>query len=203
MRRIRIPTDVLARSTVTEWSTHLEAGISTLGHVPVQAVMRRNVSFVDLDTSEPSAAAVMAERALPWVPVVDRRGKLRGLVTLADLWKEEHAEGDLPPRALVASPKLGRFNLGAGFHEEPVWRTAADLLRPSPLVLSESTPVAEAARLMAKRSLDTAPCIDAIGHLTGVLHAVDVLVFCLERRRHEPVAESLAEGTRDDESERH
>jgi CBS-domain-containing membrane protein len=148
--------------------------LSSLAHAPVNAVMRRQVTVVGLDTSEPSTAAILAERGLSWAPVVDQKGRLRGVVSLADLWKEEHSEDDRPP--------IRMRKLGPGFHEEAPWRVASELMRAAPLSVHEESTLADTVARMTRLSLDAVPCTDDRGHLVGMLHAVDVLHWLLERR---------------------
>jgi CBS domain-containing protein len=146
-------------------------GPSSKAGVLVHAVMRRQVTVVGLDTSEPSTAAILAERALAWAPVVDQKGRLRGVVSLADLWKEEHAEDDRPP--------IRTRKLGPGFHEEAPWRVASELMRAALLSVHEDAGLRETAARMARLGLDAVPCTDDRGHLVGMLHAVDILGWLL------------------------
>jgi CBS domain-containing protein len=156
-----------------EWCRHIEEGLSSMARAPVHAVMRRQVTVVGLDTSEPSTAAILAERGLSWAPVVDQKGRLRGIVSLADLWKEEHDEDDRPP--------IRMRGLGPGFHEEAPWRVASELMRPTPLSVHEDATLADAAARLTRQGLESVPCTDDRGHLVGMLHAVDILDWLLQR----------------------
>jgi CBS domain-containing protein len=61
-------------------------------------------------------------------------------------------------------------------------KTAADLMTPEPVVLPETMPLREAARVLLRHQIAGAPVVDSRGKCVGVLSAVDFLRLA-ERRR--------------------
>lgn len=57
--------------------------------------------------------------------------------------------------------------------------TAADLMRPNPVSVSETDTAEEAVAFLAERGFGAAPVIDEAGHPVGVLSGTDLLIHAL------------------------
>jgi CBS-domain-containing membrane protein len=72
--------------------------------------------------------------------------------------------------------------------------TAADLMTPDPVSVSERAGVREALALLTERGFSAAPVIDLAGHPVGVLSRTDLLVHQGETVWHAPEREPLPHG---------
>jgi CBS-domain-containing membrane protein len=63
-------------------------------------------------------------------------------------------------------------------------RTAADLMTPNPVSISETASLREALALLTDRGIKAAPVIDEAGRPIGVLSGTDLLIHDRERGEH-------------------
>jgi CBS domain-containing protein len=84
------------------------------------------------------------------VPVIDGEGYPLGIVTRADVLEED--ELDIADEV-----------------------TAEELMRRSPLTVEPTTPISEAARLMARQRVHHLLVVDGAGRLVGLLSSFDVV----------------------------
>lgn len=135
----------------------------------VADVMTSPVIAVGPDMPFQRIAALLIERALSAVPIVDGAGALLGVVSEADLMtKETHA-------GMGAAPALRE-----GSHSWRTWRkatahSAVEAMTPAPRTVPATMPLAEAARLLESTGLRRLFVVDQAGALTGVLARRDVL----------------------------
>jgi CBS-domain-containing membrane protein len=129
----------------------------------VQDVMTRRTLSVTGDWRVKQAVILAAERKVSSLPVVDRRGRICGIVSDCDLIRDAFAHDS---RA----------------HERPVndaIRTHAVLVREvmtSPAItVGERTDLADVVEMMTTRSLKTLPVVDDQGRVVGMVSRSDVL----------------------------
>ena len=144
---------------------------------PVVAV-RENASFKEI-------VSRMRDSRVSAFPVVDREGKVIGVVSEADMLNKEADE---------ASPGTFASMLRFQDHEKAAGVTAADLMTSPPATIGPDEAVVDAARLMRDRRIKRLPVTNATGHLIGVISRADVLSVFLrqdETIRHEVVEETV------------
>ena len=127
---------------------------------PVGRWMRTPVVTIPAETSVADAAALMRERAIRHLPVVDTQGRLMGIVTDRDLRQvvfdaavRGHLEAD--------APRLGAL---------PV----RDVMTWGVVTVTSTTDLHAAAALMRERRLGALPVLDD-GRLAGILTEHDLL----------------------------
>src|SRR5262249_31346256 len=116
-------------------------------------------------------------------PVVDRDGKVIGVVSEADMLNKEADE---------ASPGTFASMLRFRDHEKAAGVTAADLMTSPAATIGPEETVVDAARLMRDRRIKRLPVTNVIGHLIGVISRADVLSVFLRQDeiiRHEVLEE--------------
>jgi CBS domain-containing protein len=137
--------------------------------LPVEDVMTRDVLSATAD--EPVRAAVerLLDREFRALPVVDREGRVVGVVSSGDLV----ARGGLGARLelLSALSETAR----RGFLDQLSARRVAAVMTPDPSTVRISDTLAAATRLMAERKIKRVPVIDEAGRLVGILARSDVL----------------------------
>lgn len=120
-------------------------------------VMSRHVVTVSPQTSIVEAANTMLQRHISGLPVLDRTGRLVGIVS----------EGDFIRRAEIGTGRRrGRwltFLFGAGrmatefVHEHG--RTVADIMTPDPLTISEDASLEDVVGLMERNNIKRLPVL--------------------------------------------
>ena len=93
---------------------------------------------------------LMVDENIGAVPVIDDDGSPLGIVTRSDVLEEDE------------------LNLDGEV-------TAAELMRRSPLTVYPTTPIAEAARLMARQRVHHLLVVDGSGRLVGMVSSFDVV----------------------------
>ena len=159
--------------------------------LPVEDVMTRDV--VSAAADEPVRAAVerLIHREFRALPVVDREGRVVGVVSSGDLV----ARGGLGARLelLSALSKSAR----RGFLDQVPARPISRVMTPDPSTVRASDTLAAATRLMAERKIKRIPVIDETRRLVGILSRSDVLRAVAETfpRELDEAAESHAART--------
>ena len=136
----------------------MRSTVKDLMTTPVVAV-RENASFKEI-------VSRMRDSRVSAFPVVDREGKVIGVVSEADMLNKEADEASAGTFASML-----RFR----DHEKAAGVTAADLMTSPPATIGPDETVVDAARLMRDRRIKRLPVTNATGHLIGVISRADVL----------------------------
>ena len=120
-----------------------------LGRTEVVQVMNGSVVSARTDLSIDAVRALLLEREIGGMPVVDDGGKPVGIITKSDLLRT----ADATPRPA----------------------TVADVMTLVPLAISEHTTLSQAAAHMAFEGLHRLPVVSEEGLLVGILSAIDIL----------------------------
>ena len=151
-------------------------------------VMTRKVISVGPETTVVEAAYLMLRNHVSGLPVVDEVGAVVGIVS----------EGDFLRRSEIGTPrKRGRlltFFLGyAGSAEDYVrehGRKVSEVMTPSPITVSEDTPLPELVSLMEKNNIKRLPVVRD-GKLVGIVSRSNLLqaIASLSRDVPDPTAD--------------
>lgn len=117
------------------------------------------------DTSFPEAFQLMREKRIRHLPVVDRKGKLIGVVARTDLL---HAS---PSSATTLSVFEMNFLL-ANLH-------IGEIMSAPPITVSEDAPLEEAARVMVQNKIGCLPVMHD-GDLVGLITETDIFEIFVE-----------------------
>lgn len=132
----------------------------------VQERMTRNPVTVNVDMSMHDALHLMRERKVRRLPVVDKAGKLVGIVSEKDL--------------LYASPSpatsLSVFEINYLVAQIKV----GQLMSKPVITVGEDTPLEEAARIMVDNKIGGLPVLDKTGNLVGIITETDLFKVFLE-----------------------
>ncbi|GAA2437584.1 CBS domain-containing protein [Actinomadura vinacea] len=167
----------------------------------VEQVMTTPVIAVVEETPFMEIAEAMARHSIKAVPVVDRDGRVVGIVSDADLLhKEEFKE----PGGLERRLFEGRRRRSA--RAKAAATDAVGLMTAPVVTLTPGMPVAKAARILAEHGCKQAPVIDRTGRLIGIVTRSDLLRLFLrsdEDIRDEIIREVLVRGLWQDPSRIH
>ena len=129
----------------------------------VQEAMTREPTTVTSETTIKEAAAILSERQISSLPVLDGEGRLSGVVSEADLIRE----------AFVSDP---RSHLMPVSETDDVRATyVSEVMTPHAVTVHEYADVAEAAELMVSSSIKSLPVVDDTRHLVGVISRSDLV----------------------------
>lgn len=146
----------------------------------VRDVMTTGVIAVRGDTSFKEMAAMLGSSRVSGFPVIDRAGKVLGVVSETDMLIKE-ADRASHPEVFAGLRRSRDLQKAAGV-------TAAELMTSPPVTIGPEEPVQHAAFLMYDRAVERLPVVDEAGHLVGIVSQVDVLsIFSRpdEEIRHE------------------
>lgn len=136
----------------------------------VEDVMTKEVVTVRPDTSLKQVAAVLAERRISGLPVVDEDGEIVGVVSEADiLFKERGPAGRKGVLARLRHPfgTEGQLKLEA--------RTAAEAMTAPAKTAVPWRSVATAAAQMLDSGINRLPVVDQDGKLVGIVTRADLV----------------------------
>jgi CBS domain-containing protein len=145
---------------------------------PLSAILTRDVLCVRPETSVEEIRALMLDRGISGLPVVDADGKPVGVVSRGDVLRADRDRGDAEELERVALRPEEREDLGVGpgFHAyEPSRLTAAEIMTPLVLALHENANVGQAAALMAFEGVHRLPVLSDDGDVVGIVSSLDVL----------------------------
>lgn len=153
----------------------------------VKDVMTTDVAAVRETARYKDILAVMRQRHVSAIPVLDTAGHLAGVVSEADLLLKEIGAEALAGR-LISTGRRAEQSKASGV-------TAAELMSSPAVAIGPEESVATAARRMHERRVKRLPVVDERGFLVGIVSRVDVLsVFARpdEEIRDEVVREIIA-----------
>jgi CBS domain-containing protein len=155
---------------------------------PISEVMERNVVCVEPELSIEALMALFLDRGLSGAPVVDRAGKLIGMVSSSDVLRELQDRGDVEERVSARARKWRSYGVGlaTGFHVTSIARaTVGEIMTPLAIALHETASVAQAIALIAMKGVHRIPIVGSNGKVIGIVCAVDAMC-CLARKEGHP-----------------
>jgi CBS-domain-containing membrane protein len=131
--------------------------------------MTEEVVTVDEHAPFKDVVTLILERKISALPVLDREGRVLGIVSEADLLlKEEFPEGSASRRLFQGRRQRTDRAKAAG-------DTAAELMTAPAVTVGPDASVAEAARLLYRHGIKRLPVIDPAGPLLGIVSRADLL----------------------------
>ncbi len=132
----------------------LRANHSPLAETSVAEVMTRHVLCVAPDVEIESLSALLTERGISGVPVVNERGLPVGMVSKTDIVRHRYENGETEAGGSV---------------------TVGELMVPIAFTLLEGASLAHAAALMAWEGVHRIPICSDAGDVIGIVSALDVV----------------------------
>jgi CBS domain-containing protein len=149
---------------------------SAASRTPVCAAMTGDVVCVREDVSIEALAALVTERGISGVPVVNAEGFPIGVVSKTDVLRERRRGGTGPTMDGEPLEGTDQQRLDAGFHAEPAARrTVADIMMPLAFTVYEDSPLSRATALMAYEGVHRVPVVSDDGRVVGILSSLDVV----------------------------
>ncbi len=129
----------------------------------VRTIMTTEVVTAHPQQTVAEVAWMLLREQLQQLPVVDEEGKLLGLITSYDMWRD------------------GRENPGSES------RRVSEVMNTHLVKLSPLDKVGTAAELFMDRRFKTIPVVNREGKLRGVITAFDVIRYTLKKEYREPI----------------
>ena len=150
----------------------------------VEDVMTTRVISITETTGYKDIVTLLRRHRVSAVPVLDRAGRVTGVVSEADLLIKQTAPA-LPAGAVRLAWRLRERSKASA-------STAAELMTSPAVTVSADAEVARAARLMRDRNLRRLPVTDADGRLVGIVSRTGVL--SVYERPDEQIRDEIATG---------
>jgi len=138
-------------------------------------IMNREVITVAADLPVNKLAALLTEKRISGVVVVDEEGCVLGVATLTDLI-DQKKNLHIPTVAAILDAVImleNPFKLDKEF-KKMTGTTVGDIATMNPVTVSEETTVAELATIMAEKGFHTLPVVTN-GKLAGVVGKTDII----------------------------
>jgi CBS domain-containing protein len=138
-------------------------------------IMTTEVLTVTPETSISEMSKILENRKIGGVPVVDKGGRLVGVITQSDL-VERARDLELPPAINILD---FHFYLQIPSHllqrvEKMLGTTVGDCMTRNPVTVAPDTPVSRIAAIMAKQKVHTLPVL-AEEKLVGIIGKMDLV----------------------------
>ena len=153
------------------------------GTTPVSAIMSKRVKTVDADMGLEAAMDVMVSQDIGHLPVVDRGGKLVGILSKSDLVRERFLEGDTETKDVRFPGRHGvTYSPGPGYHEDTlVRRTVADAMSRQVRTVRADDTVSAAAKEMASHRIHGLPVLGQDSAVVGIVSTFDIVGWVAAR----------------------
>lgn len=138
----------------------------------VRDVMTRIVVEVPVSGTCKEIAGLMHEHRVSALPVVDEDGRIRGIVSEADLLLKE--DPDLQAEQTLFERRRHRVE-----RAKAAGLTAGDVMTAPVYTVGADASIVEAARTMHDRGVKRLPVVDGDGHVLGILSRGDLINLLL------------------------
>jgi CBS domain-containing protein len=167
-------------SQAPRWHSLQQQKIVVNNTQPVRAVTERDQETVYPETPIQEVIEKIAGAEIQRVAVIDKQGKLIGLISDSDLMPLLSGQ---PGFWDYIKSKLARTEKGRGLHEF-VQRThlkiASEVMVKDPVSIQEEATIDEAVKLMAEKGLKRLPVVDECGVFKGMIRRDSVLQVAAE-----------------------
>ncbi len=171
MKRIAGYIDITPGDFKEVYQTAYSLAISRLlDSLTAGKIMSKPVLFVEQEMSLVDAAYLLAEKQISGGPVVDRDGRVVGVVSEKDFLKEM-GFGATPSFMQIATHCLNSKGCMIGNLRN---RTVGDIMTRPPITAGLEMTIGTISTLFAKRQINRLPIIDADGRPVGIVTRTDL-----------------------------
>jgi CBS domain-containing protein len=138
-------------------------------------IMTTEILTVAPETSISELSKMLENRKIGGVPVVDKGGRLVGVITQNDL-VERARDLELPPAINILDFHIYLQIPSHMIHrvEKMLGTTVSDCMTKNPVTVAPDTPVSKVAALMAKQKVHTLPVLEG-EKLVGIIGKMDLV----------------------------
>jgi CBS domain-containing protein len=138
-------------------------------------IMTKKVLTVSPETSISELSKTLENRKIGGLPVVDKDGRLVGVITQSDL-VDRARDLELPPAINILDFHIYLQIPSHLLHrvEKMLGTTVGECMSPNPVTVAPDASVSQIAALMAKQKVHTIPVVDG-SKLVGVIGKMDLV----------------------------
>jgi len=149
---------------------------STIGFdMLVKDVMTTEVITIQKFESVLAVANILASRNISGIPVVDKQGKVIGIITQADILSVVGVRKDHTFKDLL------KHMLGEPFPERKMGDIVGDVMTSPALTTTPETNIAEVVRVMDEKKIRRLLVVDDEKKLVGIISRADILKAVLRK----------------------
>jgi CBS domain-containing protein len=145
----------------------------------VRDVMTKNVISVTKYESIMHVANILTEKNISGLPVVDKEGKVLGIITQADILSMVGVGRDHTFKDLL------KYMLGEKLPERRVGDLVGDIMTSPALTISPDANVAEAVRIMEEKRIRRVTVVNGKNELLGILTRADILKAVINKLKNQ------------------
>jgi len=134
-------------------------------------IMTKGVFFVRTDTPLDRVAALMAEKQISGVPVLDDAGHVAGIISEKDFLSRMGAKDTKHVMGIIAACLGGRSCVAMPIRS----KKAADIMAAPAITVRENTTAFEITALFNSHNINRVPVIDGQGKLIGIVSRDDLI----------------------------
>jgi CBS domain-containing membrane protein len=142
-----------------------------LREITAVMIMTREVVVVSEDTPLAEVAAAMGEHGISGVPVVDRNGRVTGIISEKDFLTGMGVTGPQNFMTLVANCLAIKGCVALPIKKQ----TARDIMTAPPITVTPDTNIKEIAVLFTSRKVNRVPVVDNDGKILGIVTRANLL----------------------------
>ena len=139
--------------------------------VTAATIMTRDVVVVSEDTPLAEVAAAMGEHGISGVPVVDRDGRVTGIISEKDFLTGMGVTAPQNFMTLVANCLATKGCVALPIKKQ----LARDIMTSPPITVAPATSIKEIAVLFTSRKINRVPVVDGAGKVLGIVTRNDLL----------------------------
>ena len=148
----------------------------SLSSIRARDIMKRNVFKLEPSSTIEDAVTAFTEMHISGAPVVDRSGKLIGVVSQTDPVRNERESSPRVAEVPGYFKGLDGGVLPKGFQvEAPDYTRVKDIMTPWTLSAYENTPIEELAKTMLRRHIHRIIIVKKDGKMAGIVTSLDLL----------------------------
>jgi CBS domain-containing membrane protein len=142
-----------------------------LQEVTAATIMTREVVTVSEESPLAEVAAAMGDHGISGVPVIDRDGRVTGIISEKDFLTGMGVTGPQNFMSLVANCLATKGCVALPIKKQ----TARDIMTAPPVTVTPHTRINEIALLFTTRQINRVPVVDADGKVLGIVTRGDLL----------------------------
>jgi CBS-domain-containing membrane protein len=145
--------------------------------VTAREIMTREVAWVRPDTPLTEVAEVMGRRGISGVPVLDREGKVVGIISEKDFLAQMGVIASRNFMSLLAACLKTKGCVALPIKQQK----AEDIMSAPALTVGEEATVKEIAEIFTAKNINRVPVTDPQGRLQGIVSRGDIVKAALKR----------------------
>jgi CBS domain-containing protein len=133
--------------------------------------MTRDVFYVRTNTPLNEIAALMAEKQISGLPVLDDAGTVAGVISEKDFLSRMGAKDTKHVMGIIAACLGGKSCVAMPVRS----KNAADIMAAPAITVREDTTIFEIMALFTRHNINRVPVVDGSGKLTGIVSRADII----------------------------